>query len=243
MKVIGVIPARLAAVRLPNKPLLDIAGKPMIQWVWERARQARTLHELYIATPDPEIMEAAQAFGAQAMLTSHAHRSGTDRMAEVARRTDGEIYVNIQGDEPLLNPDAIDRAVQPLLDDPSVMMSSLYCHAQPEDYEAPSVVKVVVDQNGDALYFSRSRIPYPRETTEVPVLRHIGLYVFRKALLLQYAQWEPTPLERTEMLEQLRVLEHGYKIRMVYFPEPSIAVDTETDLQRVRMILSSAGSM
>jgi hypothetical protein len=144
-------------------------------------------------------VEAAQAFGAQAILTSHAHRSGTDRMAEVARNTNGDIYVNIQGDEPLLNPEAVDRAVQPLLDDPSVMMSSLYCHAQPEDYEAPSVVKVVVDQNGDALYFSRSRIPYPRETTEVPVLRHIGLYVFRRALLLQYAQWEPTPLECTEI--------------------------------------------
>ncbi|OYT72453.1 MAG: 3-deoxy-manno-octulosonate cytidylyltransferase [Armatimonadetes bacterium JP3_11] len=243
MKVIGVIPARLAATRLPNKPLLDIAGKPMVQWVWERARQARSLHAIYIATPDPEIVAVAESFGAQAMLTSHAHRSGTDRMAEVARRTDGEIYVNIQGDEPLLNPEAIDRAVQPLLDDPSVMMSSLYCHAKPEDYETPSVVKVVVDGNGDALYFSRARIPYPRETTETPVLRHIGLYVFRKPLLLEYAQWEPTPLERTEMLEQLRVLEHGYKIRMVYFEHPSIAVDTETDLQRVRAILASGGSI
>ncbi len=243
MKVIGVIPARLAATRLPNKPLLDIAGKPMVQWVWERARQARSLHELYIATPDPEIVEVAESFGAQAMLTSHAHRSGTDRMAEVARRTDGEIYVNIQGDEPLLNPEAIDRAVQPLLDDPQVMMSSLYCHAKPEDYEAPSVVKVVVDLEGNALYFSRSRIPYPRETTEAPVLRHIGLYVFRRSLLLEYARWEPTPLERTEMLEQLRVLEHGYKIRMVYFEHPSIAVDTETDLQRVRAIFASDGSI
>jgi len=121
-------------------------------------------------------------------------------------------------------------------------MSSLYCHAQPDDYEQPSVVKVVLDQNSDALYFSRSRIPYPRETTEVPVLRHIGLYVFRRELLLQFAEWEPTPLERTEMLEQLRVLEHGYKIRMVYFEHPSIAVDTETDLQRVRAILASEGS-
>lgn len=243
MKVIGVIPARLAATRLPNKPLLDIAGKPMIQWVWERAAQARSLHELYIATPDPEIVQVAESFGARAMLTSHAHRSGTDRMAEVARRTDGDIYVNIQGDEPLLNPEAIERAVQPLLDDPHVMMSSLYCHAQPEDYEQPSVVKVVLDQNSDALYFSRSRIPYPRETTEVSVLRHIGLYVFRRELLLQFAEWEPTPLERTEMLEQLRVLEHGYKIRMVYFEHPSIAVDTETDLQRVRAILASEGSI
>ncbi len=243
MKVIGVIPARLAATRLPNKPLLNIAGKPMVQHVWERARKAQTLHELYIATPDPEIVEAAQAFGAKAMLTSHAHRSGTDRMAEVARNTDGEIYVNIQGDEPLLNPEAIDRAVQPLLTDPQVMMSSLYCHARPEDYELPSVVKVVVDLNGDALYFSRSRIPHPRETTDVPVLRHIGLYVFRKPLLLQYAQWEPTPLEQTEGLEQLRVLEHGYKIRMVYFEHVSIAVDTETDLQRVRAILARDGSI
>ncbi len=159
MKVIGVIPARMAATRLPGKPLLPIAGKPMIQWVWERARQAQTLHELYIATPDAEIMQAAESFGARAMLTSHAHRSGTDRIAEVARRTDGDIYVNIQGDEPLLDPRAIDSAVQPLLDDHQVMMSSLYCAAQPHEYALPSVVKVVLDRQAYALYFSRARIP------------------------------------------------------------------------------------
>lgn len=237
MKVIGVIPARLAATRLPGKPLLRIAGKPMIQWVWERARLAQTLDELYIATPDTEIMQAAESFGARAMLTSHAHRSGTDRLAEVARRTDGEIYVNIQGDEPLLDPRGIDRAVQPLLDDPQVMMSSLYCLAQPHEYDAPSVVKVVLDQQGNALYFSRSRIPYPREATDLPVYKHIGLYVYRRELLLQFAEWEPTPLERTEALEQLRVLEHGYRIRMVPFEHASIAVDTEADLARVRQIL------
>jgi len=237
MKVIGVIPARLAATRLPGKPLLRIGGKPMIQWVWERARLAQTLDELYIATPDTEIMQAAESFGARAMLTSHAHRSGTDRLAEVARRTDGEIYVNIQGDEPLLDPRGIDRAVQPLLDDPQVMMSSLYCLAQPHEYDAPSVVKVVLDQQGNALYFSRSRIPYPREATDLPVYKHIGLYVYRRELLLQFAEWEPTPLERTEALEQLRVLEHGYRIRMVPFEHASIAVDTEADLARVRQIL------
>ncbi len=237
MRVIGVIPARMSATRLPGKPLLPIAGKPMVQWVWERASEARSLNALYIATPDPEIVQACQAFGAEALLTSHAHRSGTDRLAEVARQTDGDIYVNIQGDEPLLQPEAIDRAVQPLLDDPAVMMSSLYCEARPEDYDAPSVVKVVMDKNGDALYFSRSRIPYPRESTDLPVWRHIGLYVFRRELLLQFAQWEPTPLERTEGLEQLRVLENGYRIRMVYFEHVSIAVDTETDLARVRAIL------
>ncbi|MEN3001078.1 MAG: 3-deoxy-manno-octulosonate cytidylyltransferase [Armatimonadota bacterium] len=240
MKVIGVIPARMAATRLPGKPLLPIAGKPMIQWVWERARQAKTLDELYIATPDAEIMQAAESFGAQAMLTSHAHRSGTDRLAEVARRTDGTIYVNIQGDEPLLDPRGIDRAVQPLLDDPVVMMSSLYCLAQPHEYDLPSVVKVVLDQQGNALYFSRSRIPYPREATEQPVYKHIGLYVYRRELLLQFAEWEPTPLERTEALEQLRVLEHGYRIRMVPFEHASIAVDTEEDLARVRQILEQA---
>ncbi len=236
-KVIGVIPARMAAVRLPGKPLLPIAGKPMVQWVWERAGQARSLNALYIATPDPEIVQASQAFGAEALLTSHAHRSGTDRLAEVARLTDGDIYVNIQGDEPLLDPEAIDCAVEPLLNDSTVMMSSLYCPAKPEDYETPSVVKVVLDLKSDALYFSRSRIPYPRESSDLPVWRHIGLYVFRRELLLQFAQWEPTPLERTESLEQLRVLEQGYRIRMVYFERPSIAVDTETDLAQVRAIL------
>ncbi len=239
-RVIGVIPARLAATRLPGKPLLPIAGKPMVQWVWERASQARSLHELYIATPDPEIIQAAQAFGAQAILTSHAHRTGTDRLAEVARLTQGEIYVNIQGDEPLLRPEAIDRAVAPLLEDPTVMMSSLYTEAQPHEYDQPSVVKVVLDQQGNALYFSRSRIPYPRESTELPVWKHIGLYVFRRELLLQFAEWAPTPLERTESLEQLRVLEHGYRIRMVYFEHAPIAVDTETDLARVRAILENS---
>ncbi|MER3558487.1 MAG: 3-deoxy-manno-octulosonate cytidylyltransferase [Armatimonadota bacterium] len=213
-KVIGVIPTRMAATRLPGKPLLLIAGKPMIQWVWERASQARSLDALYIATPDPEIIQTAQAFGAEALLTSYAHRSGTDRLAEVARLTDGQIYVNIQGDEPLLQPEAIDRAVAQLLEDPTVMMSSLYTEAQPSEYDQPSIVKVVLDQQGYALYFSRSRIPYPRESTDLPVWKHIGLYVFRRELLLQFAEWTPTPLECTESLEQLRVLEHGYRIRL-----------------------------
>lgn len=238
MKVIGVIPTRMAAVRLPGKPLLDIAGKPMVQWVWERAKEARTLNTLYIATPDPEIVQAAGSFGAQAMLTSHQHRSGTDRLAEVARRTDGDIYVNIQGDEPLLDPESVDKAVQPLLENEAVPMSSIYCLADPIEYDLPSAVKVVIDRNGDALYFSRSRIPYPRELTDLPLYKHIGLYVFRRDLLLQFAEWQPTPLERTEGLEQLRVLEHGYRIRMVRVENASIAVDTEDDLMRVRALIT-----
>lgn len=238
MKVIGVIPARMAAARLPGKPLLDIAGKPMVQWVWERAKEAHTLNALYIATPDPEIVQAAESFGAQAMLTSHQHRSGTDRLAEVARRTDGDIYVNIQGDEPLLDPTSVDKAVQPLLENEAVPMSSIYCMADPIEYDLPSAVKVVLDQNGDALYFSRSRIPYPRELTDLTLYKHIGLYAFRRELLLQFAEWQPTPLERTEALEQLRVLEHGYRIRMVRVDTASIAVDTEDDLIRVRALIT-----
>ncbi|MCW5934459.1 MAG: 3-deoxy-manno-octulosonate cytidylyltransferase [Fimbriimonadia bacterium] len=237
--VIGIIPARLAATRLPNKPLLDIAGKPMIQWVWERASEARSLTDLLIATPDIEIAQAAESFGAKAMITSHEHRSGTDRLAEVARRTQGDLYVNIQGDEPLLNPTAVDAAVEPILKDPTLPMSSIYCLAQPHEYDLPSAVKVVLDMQGNALYFSRSRIPHPRELTEQPLYKHIGLYVFQRELLLQFANWQPTPLERTEGLEQLRVLEHGYKIRMAPVAESSIAVDTEEDLNRVRAILSS----
>lgn len=237
--VIGIIPARLAATRLPNKPLLDIAGKPMIQWVWERASEARSLTDLLIATPDIEIAQAAESFGAKAMITSHEHRSGTDRLAEVARRTQGDLYVNIQGDEPLLNPTAVDAAVEPILKDPTLPMSSIYCLAQPHEYDLPSAVKVVLDVQGNALYFSRSRIPHPRELTEQPLYKHIGLYVFQRELLLQFANWQPTPLERTEGLEQLRVLEHGYKIRMAPVAESPIAVDTEEDLNRVRAILSS----
>lgn len=235
--VIGVIPARMAATRLPGKPLVEIAGKPMIQWVWERARQAKQLQALYIATPDLEILQAAERFGAKAMLTSHQHRSGSDRVAEVARRTEGELYVNIQGDEPLLEPSNIDLAVQPLLEDPTLLMSSLYCLAEPSEYDQPTVVKVVLDLQGNALYFSRARIPYPREWTDLPVYKHIGLYVYRRDLLLQFAEWEPTPLECTESLEQLRALEHGVRIRMVQVERAPIAVDTEEDLARVRRML------
>lgn len=229
-------------MRLPGKPLLDIAGKTMVQRVWERAKEARTLDTLYVATPDPEIVQAVESFGGQAMLTSHQHRSGTDRLAEVARRTDGDIYVNIQGDEPMLDPASVDKAVLPLLQDETIPMSSLYCLADPIEYDLPSAVKVVIDRQSNALYFSRSRIPYPRELTDQPLYKHIGLYVFRRDLLLQFAEWQPTPLERTEALEQLRVLEHGYRIRMVRVESASIAVDTEDDLMRVCALIAETVS-
>lgn len=238
MKIVGVIPARMAASRLPGKPLLDIAGKPMVQWVWERASKAQSLSEIYIATPDAEIIEAAERFGAKAMITSHNHRSGTDRTAEVARRTDGDAYVNVQGDEPMLDPDNIDALVAPMQQDSSVQMASVYCIEDPSEYNSPAVVSVVMAQNGDALYFSRSRIPYPRETTELPVYKHLGLYAYRRETLLKLAELPPTPLERTESLEQLRALEHGIPIRMSPVKTGSIAVDTEDDLHRARELMA-----
>ncbi|HLK58523.1 MAG TPA: 3-deoxy-manno-octulosonate cytidylyltransferase [Chthonomonadaceae bacterium] len=238
--IVGLIPARLAATRLPNKPLIDIAGRPMIHHVWERARSAPSLSQVAIATPDQEIIEAAQAFGAQAILTDPTHRSGTDRLAEAATLLDlpaQAIIVNIQGDEPLLDPAAIEAVVALLVADPSLPMSSLMCPCPPEDWDNPGCVKVVAAPNGDALYFSRARIPFPRNTTEIVTMQHVGLYAYRRDFLATYAALPPTPLERTESLEQLRVLENGYRIRMARIEQAPIGVDTPEDLVRARQLL------
>lgn len=239
MEVVGIIPARLAAVRLPNKPLLDIAGKPMIWWVWHHAKQAKTLSEVMVATPDEQIAEVVRGFGGIAVLTSPRHRSGTERLAEVAQELSADIVVNIQGDEPSMPPENIDAVTRPLIDDPSLVMSSLMCPATEEEKDKPTVVKVVVDQEHNALYFSRSRIPYPRNPSAPAVVyKHLGIYAYRRDFLLRYAAMEPTSLEQMEMLEQLRVLENGYRIRMVRVEQTSIGVDTEEDLERVRAILA-----
>lgn len=239
MEVVGIIPARLAAVRLPNKPLLDIAGKPMIWWVWHNAKQAKTLDEVMVATPDEEIAEVVRGFGGVAVMTSPKHRSGTERLAEAAQNLSADIIVNIQGDEPLMPPEHIDAVARPLLEDPSLPMSSLMCPATEEEKDKPTVVKVVVDRMDNALYFSRSRIPYPRDPSAPAIVyKHLGIYAYRRDFLLQYATMEPTPLERMEVLEQLRVLENGYRIRMVRVEQTSIGVDTEEDLNRVRAIIA-----
>lgn len=239
MEVVGIIPARLAAVRLPNKPLLDIVGKPMIWWVWHNAKQAKTLSEVLVATPDEQIAEVVRGFGGIAVLTSPRHRSGTERLAEVAQSLSAEVIVNIQGDEPLMPPENIDAVARPLMEDPSLPMSSLMCPATEEEKDKPTAVKVVVDKVGNALYFSRARIPYPRDPSAPAIVyKHLGIYAYRREFLLQYASWEPTPLEQMEMLEQLRVLENGYRIRMVRVEQTSIGVDTEEDLERVRAIIA-----
>jgi 3-deoxy-manno-octulosonate cytidylyltransferase (CMP-KDO synthetase) len=240
-RILGIIPARYASSRFPGKALADLGGKPMVQHVVERAREARLLTDVLVATDDRRILEAVTAFGGQACMTSPDHPSGTDRIAEVVRTRPCDLVVNIQGDEPLLDPVMIDRAVEPLVQDPGLEMGTL---ARPMGYEEaldPSKVKVVVDRHGCALYFSRSRIPHVREDAtpegERPYLLHIGLYVYRREALLRFAGLAPTPLESQERLEQLRALEHGMRIRVVTTEHQSFGVDTPADLERVRRMM------
>jgi 3-deoxy-manno-octulosonate cytidylyltransferase (CMP-KDO synthetase) len=240
--VVALIPARLAATRLPDKPLIDICGKPMIQWVWERASMAHGVTRVAICTPDIEIAETASRFGAETVMTSHTHRSGTDRLAEAAitlHLADMDIVVNIQGDEPLLDPSGIEKVAALLQGDASLPMSSLSCPCPPEDFDNPDCVKVVCDRIGNALYFSRSRIPFARKETSNITLQHVGLYAYRASFLKMYTSLAPAPLEQMESLEQLRAIENGYRIRMAFADSAPIGVDTTEDLERVRRILAS----
>lgn len=243
MKAVAIIPARLQAKRLPGKVLININGRPMVQHVYERAMAASSISEVIVACDDPQIAEAVQAFGGAARITSPDHASGTDRIAEVARDLDADIVVNVQGDEPMLDPRDIDLAVEGLIEDEGWSMSTLITPITlPEDLDDPACVKAVVDPRGRALYFSRSRIPYCRDIRPMvdhPVYKHVGLYAFRRPFLLEYATWPPTPLQIAEGLEQLRVLENGYAIRCVPTPRHSIGVDTEADLERVRALLAA----
>ena len=237
MKVVGVIPARWASTRLPGKPLQEILGQPMIRRVYEGAARSRLLEALIVATDDPRILSAVEAFGGRAVLTSRDHNTGTDRVAEVARGLEAEVVVNIQGDEPFVLAGMIDEIVEPLLQDPGLpMCTSRHEIRDPQDFANPNVVKVVVNLAGEALYFSRSLIPYPRKTEGRRVYEHIGLYAYRRDFLLKYAALPQTPLEKLESLEQLRALEHGYRLRVVETRQPYVplSVDTPEDLERAR---------
>jgi 3-deoxy-manno-octulosonate cytidylyltransferase (CMP-KDO synthetase) len=239
VKVVGVIPARYASTRLPGKPLQEILGKPMIQRVYEGASRSRQLEALIVATDDERIVEAVQAFGGRAVLTSPDHNTGTDRVAEVARGLAAEIVVNIQGDEPFVHPGMIDEIVEPLLSDASLpMCTSRHEIRDPQDFGNPNVVKVVVNLAGEALYFSRSLIPYPRKSEGHRVFEHIGLYAYRRDFLFKYAALPQTPLEKLESLEQLRVLEHGFRLRVVETRQPYVplSVDTPEDLEKARAL-------
>jgi 3-deoxy-manno-octulosonate cytidylyltransferase (CMP-KDO synthetase) len=239
MKAIGIIPARWEATRLPGKPLAEIAGRPMIQHVYEQARKATALAEVLVATDSERIFAAVQGFGGEVVMTSPDHRSGTDRVAEAAAMRTADVVVNIQGDEPLIDPAAIDSLVAPFALDRELEITTLATPIRaPEEIEDPSAVKVVVDRRGFALYFSRYPIPYQRDTPAAGRrLKHLGLYGYRAEFLQIYSHLEPTPLEQTEKLEQLRALEHGWRIQVVLTEHDAIGVDTPEDLARVRAIM------
>lgn len=238
--ILGVIPARFSSTRFPGKPVAILAGKPLIQHVWERASQSKYLSRLVVATDDDRIASAARSFGAQVAMTRSDHASGTDRAAEVADSTDANIIVNIQGDEPLIDPDAIDAALLTLLDDPNCQMASLKRRITDDrEIQNPNVVKVVTASNGDALYFSRSPIPFQRGQS-AGYFKHIGLYVYRRDLLLSYSSLPVGPLEKAECLEQLRALENGIPIRVAETSYDTIGVDTPEDLAAVERIFASS---
>lgn len=210
----------------------------MIRWVYEKASRAHLINDIVVATPDEEIKQCVESFGGKAIMTSETHRSGTDRVAEAAKDIDADIIVNVQGDEPLLDPSAVDSLVRVVLEDSTIPMASLMCPlSAPEEAENPAVVKVVTDQQGFALYFSRSGIPYPRHPEYSAVRKHIGIYAYRRDFLFTFASLDPTPLEKTESLEQLRALEHGYKIKMVETSFSPTSVDTLEDLEVVRRLI------
>jgi len=241
MNVIGIIPARYSSSRFPGKVLADISGKPMIQHVWERAKQAMLLEDLIIACDDERVVNAARAFGAKAVLTSKGHLSGTDRIIEVVNPLDVRIVINIQGDEPLIHPVMIDTLAQTLLDDDRIAMATLMKKIEnPAELNDPNVVKVVVDKNNFALYFSRAAIPYQTRESKVtsPVYyKHIGLYSYTKDFLFIYKNLAVSYLEEIERLEQLRVLEEGFRIKTIETKYDTIGVDTPEDLEKVKKYL------
>jgi 3-deoxy-manno-octulosonate cytidylyltransferase (CMP-KDO synthetase) len=244
-RILGVIPARFASSRFPGKALALIAGKPMIQHVFERASLSRYLHRLIIATDDERIAAAARNFGAPVRMTRSDHPSGTDRVAEVASADDAEIIVNIQGDEPLIDPEALDAAILAMTGDTTCSMATLMKRIENlAEISNPNVVKVVAALDGRAIYFSRLPVPYSRDAAEPAPARfkHIGLYVYRRDLLLRYPDLQQGPLERAERLEQLRALENGYSIRVVETDYDSLGVDTPEDLEHLSALFTASVS-
>ena len=245
MKITAIIPARFASVRFAGKVLADILGKPMVQHVYERTAKAAMVSEVIVATDDERVAAAVRTFGGRVEMTDKGHETGTDRLAEVAARLDSDIIVNVQGDEPLIEPAMIDEAIKPLVEDSSVLMGTLKSRIKTlHDFLSQNVVKVVTDRAGFALYFSRSPLPNFRDkwndlkdekfvSGKILCYKHVGLYVYRRDFLLQYARMSPTFLELAEKLEQLRVLENGYRIKVVETEFETIGVDTPGDLEKV----------
>jgi 3-deoxy-manno-octulosonate cytidylyltransferase (CMP-KDO synthetase) len=242
-KVVGIIPARWSSTRFPGKPLHPIANKPLLWHVWERCRRAKSLDSLIIATDDMRIAKAAFDWGAEVAMTSKNHQSGTDRIAEVARKSPQfDLILNIQGDEPLVEPAVLDRFVEALHSNPKIgIVTAAHPFSNAAEAASPHQVKVIVDLDGDALYFSRYAIPFPRNrSVSIKYLRHQGIYGFRRKALLDFVKWKPTPLERAESLEQLRALENGVKVHVLLMKHGSPGVDTPADAKALERKLARA---
>ena len=238
LRVLGVIPARLHSTRLPRKVLREIAGVPMVAHVFRRARQSPLLSDLLVATDAQDVVDACHALGIPAVMTSADHPSGTDRVWEISRSLAAEVYVNIQGDEPLISPGHIALLVEPFQRRPETQVTTLRIRASVKEAADPNVVKVVCKVWGDALYFSRLPIPFDREGTGAATYwKHLGIYAYRRDVLETFHRLPPSALETAERLEQLRFLEHGIPIHVVETTEPTIGVDTEADLQAVEALL------
>ena len=233
MKIACIIPSRYASTRLPGKPLRMIAGQTLIHRVYNRAVLAKSPDIVVVATDYRAIAEEVEGFGGRVVMTAVHHPTGTDRLAEVAEQlADYDIIVNVQGDEPFIDPDVIDRLAKMLIEHENLDMVTAAAPLKKEEYQDASAVKVVVNQKGEALYFSRALIPYPREGFAMPPLKHIGVYAYRRSFLLTYAKTAQTPLEKTESLEQLRALETGHKIGVIRIETEDIGIDTEEDLKK-----------
>jgi 3-deoxy-manno-octulosonate cytidylyltransferase (CMP-KDO synthetase) len=241
-RVVGVIPARLEATRLPRKPLRPICGRPMIEWVYRRTRQAKCLDALLVATDSEEILAACEKSGIPAMMTAREHRSGTDRAVEVMTREPADIYVNVQGDEPMVTAEHIELMLRPFREAPETQVSTLKVAITPEEARDPNNVKVVTDLSGRALYFSRAPIPHDREGSgRARYFKHLGLYAYSSQALEKFRTLAPSELEQNEKLEQLRFLENGIPIAVVETDQDTIGVDTEEDLQKVEEYFRRAG--
>lgn len=238
LNVVVVIPARFQSTRFPGKPLAKIAQKPMIQHVYERSSAAQGIAQVIVATDDERIAQAVKGFGGKVCLTSKTHRSGTERVAEVGRSLDVDVIVNVQGDEPMIDPGCIDAVIQPFRSDPTLMISTLKCPAHSHEIADPNVVKVVANREGDALYFSRSAIPHLRRRHRgkegLPaIFKHVGIYAYRKAFLEILPDLPDCWLAAVEDLEQLRFLDNGFRVRVIQYQYDAVAVDTPEDLVRV----------
>lgn len=242
MKFLGVIPSRYASTRLEGKPLKDICGHTMVEWVYKRALKSK-LDGVVVATDDERIVDEVKSFGGNVILTRKDHINGTSRIAEVCETySDYDVIVNIQGDEPLIEPDMINSIIDSFIEDNTIPMSTLkYKLTDMAEIENPNAVKVVTDKNDFAIYFSRSVIPYPRSLNMDNYYKHVGIYGYKRDFVMEYAKMASTPLELSESLEQLRVLENGYKIKVLETPYKIIGVDTQEELERVREYITKNG--